>query len=156
MRTHTVTDSPVGPLTLVANDGLLGAGKFRAGIRATDLRMKTDRGTCVAVGVTDATFELVNSFYVPLEDGIDLVTPVITRAMTQITELRRTGPTPDTEEGPEPVDHLADIAQVLGDKRRVLTRVVLTRLAEHNPAEYEGWTFTDLKAALAEYGIEPV
>jgi S-DNA-T family DNA segregation ATPase FtsK/SpoIIIE len=58
----------------VANDGLLGGGKYRAGIRATDLRMKTDRGTCVAVGITDATFELVNTFYVPLEDGIDLVT----------------------------------------------------------------------------------
>ncbi len=34
--------------------------------------------------------------------------------------------------------------------------MVLTRLAEHNPSQYEGWTFTDLKAALAVYGIEPV
>ena len=141
----------------VANDGLLGGGKYRAGIRATDLRMKTDRGTCVAVGVTDATFELVNTFYVPLEDGIDLVTPVITRAMAQITELRHTGPTPDgTDDVPAPVDPLVDIAAVLGDTRRVLTRVVLTRLAELNPGEYEGWTFTDLKAALAAYGVEPV
>jgi S-DNA-T family DNA segregation ATPase FtsK/SpoIIIE len=141
----------------VANDGLLGGGKYRAGIRATDLRMKTDRGTCVAVGVTDATFELVNTFYVPLEDGIDLVTPVINRAMAEITELRHTGPTPgSTEGGPAPADPLADIAAVLGDTRRVLTRVVLTRLAELNPAEYEGWTFTDLKAALSGYGIEPV
>jgi S-DNA-T family DNA segregation ATPase FtsK/SpoIIIE len=140
----------------VANDGLLGAGKYRAGIRATDLRMKTDRGTCVAVGVTDATFELVNTFYVPLEDGTDMVTPVIARAMAAITDLRRTGPAPDQIEGPVEVDHLADIAQVLGDQRRVLTRVVLTRLAELNPIEYEGWTFTDLKAALGEYGIEPV
>jgi S-DNA-T family DNA segregation ATPase FtsK/SpoIIIE len=141
----------------VANDGLLGGGKYRAGIRATDLRMKTDRGTCVAVGVTDATFELVNTFYVPLEDGIDMVTPVINRAMAQITDLRHTGPTPDgTEVSPAPADPLADIAAVLGDTRRVLTRVVLTRLAELNPAEYEGWTFTDLKTALSGYGIEPV
>jgi S-DNA-T family DNA segregation ATPase FtsK/SpoIIIE len=141
----------------IANDGLLGAGKFRAGIRATDLRMKTDRGTCVTVGLTDATFELVNGFYVPYEEGIDLWTPVITRAMAQITELRRTGSTPDqAEDEPEPVDHLADIAQVLEGQRRVLTRVVLTRLAELNPSEYEGWTFTDLKATLAEHGIEPV
>lgn len=73
-----------------------GGGKYRAGIRATDLRMKTDRGTCVAVGVTDATFELINTFYVPLEDGIDLVTPVINRAMAQITDLRHAGPTPDS------------------------------------------------------------
>jgi S-DNA-T family DNA segregation ATPase FtsK/SpoIIIE len=141
----------------VANDGLLGGGKYRAGIRATDLRMKTDRGTCVAVGVTDATFELVNTFYVPLEDGIDLVTPVINRAMAQITELRHTGSTTEgAETGQKPADPLADIAAVLGDTRRVLTRVVLTRLAELNPAEYEGWTFTDLKTALSVYGIEPV
>jgi S-DNA-T family DNA segregation ATPase FtsK/SpoIIIE len=141
----------------VANDGLLGGGKYRAGIRATDLRMKTDRGTCVAVGVTDATFELVNTFYVPLEDGIDQVSPVINRAMADITELRHTGPTSDgTETGPEPADPLADIATVLGTTRRVLTRVVLTRLAEHNPSQYEAWTFTDLKDALAVYGIEPI
>jgi S-DNA-T family DNA segregation ATPase FtsK/SpoIIIE len=139
----------------VANDGLLGAGKYRAGIRATDLRMKTDRGTCVAVGVTDATFELVNTFYVPLEDGIDLVSPVIARAMAEITDLHRTG-LQDTDDAPAPVDHLADIAQVLGEQRRTLTRVVLTRLAELNPTAYEGWTFTDLKTALARYGIEPV
>ncbi len=49
----------------VANDGLLGSGKYRAGISATDLRFKTDRCSCVAVGVTDATFELVNTFYMP-------------------------------------------------------------------------------------------
>jgi S-DNA-T family DNA segregation ATPase FtsK/SpoIIIE len=77
--------------------------------------------------------------------------------MAQITELRRTGPTADaTDDGPVPVDQLADIAAVLGDTRRVLTRVVLTRLAELNPTEYEGWTFTDLKAALSVHGIEPV
>ncbi|HEX6405146.1 MAG TPA: FtsK/SpoIIIE domain-containing protein [Pseudonocardiaceae bacterium] len=141
----------------VANDGLLGAGKYRAGIRATDLRMKTDRGTCVAVGVTDATFELVNTFYVPLEDGIDQVTPVIKRAMAEITELRRTGAAADEDTTePEPVDHLADIATVLDGQRRMLTRVVLTGLAELNPGEYEGWTFTDLKAALAGHGVEPV
>lgn len=58
-----------------ANDGLLGSGRYRAGIRATELRMHTDRGTCVAVGVSDATFELLNTFYVPYADGIDLITP---------------------------------------------------------------------------------
>lgn len=36
------------------------------------------------------------------------------------------------------------------------TQVVLQRLAEHNPDEYEEWTFQDLAAALAEYDIEPV
>jgi DNA segregation ATPase FtsK/SpoIIIE, S-DNA-T family len=131
----------------VANDGLLGAGKYRAGIRATDLRMKTDRGTCVAVGVTDATFELVNTFYIPFEEGLDMVTPVINRAMAEIDQLRRTGSDHGNKDkdSPEPADPLADICQVLGEQRRMLTRVVITRLAELNPTEYEGWTFTDRK-----------
>jgi DNA segregation ATPase FtsK/SpoIIIE, S-DNA-T family len=111
----------------------------------------------VTVGLTDATFELIDTFYVPFEDGIDAVTPVIARAVAQITELRRTASAPgDDPEVPAPVDHLADIAVVLDGARRMLTRVVLTRLAELNPGEYEGWTFTDLKAALGEHGIEPV
>jgi S-DNA-T family DNA segregation ATPase FtsK/SpoIIIE len=54
------------------------------------------------------------------------------------------------------VDHLADIAAVLGADRRVRTQVTLTRLAEHDPDHYEGWTFTDLRTALGDYGIEPV
>ncbi|HET9257605.1 MAG TPA: hypothetical protein VFO16_20720 [Pseudonocardiaceae bacterium] len=29
-------------------------------------------------------------------------------------------------------------------------------MAELNTARYEGWTFGDLKAALAGYGVEPV
>jgi DNA segregation ATPase FtsK/SpoIIIE, S-DNA-T family len=141
----------------VANDGLLGSGKYRAGIRATELRFNTDRGTCVTVGLTSASFELVNTFYVPYDDGIDQVSPVITRAMTQITELPHTGATSEQKGTEHPVvDHLTDIATVLGDQRRMLTRVVLSRLAELNPCVYEAWTFTDLKTALARYGIEPV
>jgi S-DNA-T family DNA segregation ATPase FtsK/SpoIIIE len=53
------------------------------------------------------------------------------------------------------VDHLAHIDTVLRGERRVRTQVVLARLAELNPAEYEDWTFQDLAAALAEYDIEP-
>ncbi len=33
--------------------------------------------------------------------------------------------------------------------------MVLARLAELNPAEYEDWTFHDLAAALGAYDIEP-
>ncbi|MGH3570887.1 MAG: hypothetical protein ACRDUW_03515 [Pseudonocardiaceae bacterium] len=144
----------------IANDGLLGSGKYRAGIRATDLRMHTDRGTSVMVGVSDATFELVRGFYVPYSDGVDMVTPVVTRAMTAIDQLRRTGaPTPDDDDQDdkaEQIDHLANVQAALRGERRVRTQVVLTRLAELNPAVYEGWTFQDLSAALADYDIEPV
>lgn len=138
----------------VANDGLLGGGKYRAGIRATDLRMKTDRGTSVAVGITDNVFELLRWFYIPFEDGHDAVTPVIARAMGEIGELRRTGPDLTGIGAPTEVDHLADIAGVLRGERRVRTQVVLGRLAELNPGEYEDWSFSDLTAALSKHDIE--
>nr|WP_232328246.1 FtsK/SpoIIIE domain-containing protein [Kibdelosporangium sp. MJ126-NF4]CEL19256.1 TraB protein [Kibdelosporangium sp. MJ126-NF4]CTQ94945.1 TraB protein [Kibdelosporangium sp. MJ126-NF4] len=141
----------------VANDGLLGSGRYRAGIRATDLRMHTDRGTCVAVGVTDGPFELVRTFYIPFEDEADEVTPVIVRALGLVAETGRAiDHTHRLEiEAAPSVDHLADIAHVMGGERRVRTQVVLSRLAAHDAAEYEGWSPGDLSAALAEDGITP-
>ena len=53
------------------------------------------------------------------------------------------------------MDHLADIHAVLRGEKRVRTQVVLARLADLNPAEYEDWTFQDLAGALAEHDIEP-
>jgi DNA segregation ATPase FtsK/SpoIIIE, S-DNA-T family len=141
----------------IANDGLLGAGRYRAGIRATELRMKTDRGSCVAVGVTDERWELVRAFYVPFEDGIDLVSPVVARALALFAEHgRELTVTAEPNEQAPPVDHLADIAHVIGGERRVRTHTVLTRLATHNPGEYDGWAFADLSTTLAAHGIQPV
>lgn len=138
----------------IANDGLLGSGKYRAGIRATDLRMKTDRGTCVTVGVTDATFELIRTYYIPFEDGIDEVSPVIARAMAIIAETgREIASSARLEIEPPPVDHLADIAAVLNGETRTRTQVVLARLVALNTAEYERWTARDLRAALRTCGV---
>ncbi|MEV6606506.1 FtsK/SpoIIIE domain-containing protein [Kutzneria sp. NPDC051319] len=142
----------------VANDGLLGSGKYAAGIRATELRINTDRGTCVAVGITDETFELVRTFYVPLEDGADDVSPVIARAMALVEEVGRaieSSARPAIGPASAEVDLLADLVEVMRRGRRVRTQVVLSRLAQHNPGEYEGWSAGDLTAALAEMGIVP-
>lgn len=140
----------------IANDGLLGAGRYRAGIRATELRMRTDRGTCVAVGITDEPWELVRTFYVPFEDGTDLVSPVVARAMALLAEQGRqlTATAADDNEA-APVDHLADIADACQGEKRVRTQTVLARLIADNPDEYDGWTLTDLSATLNRYGITP-
>lgn len=138
----------------IANDGLLGSGRYAAGIRATELRAHTDRGTCVAVGVTDATFELIRSFYVALEDGGDDVTPIIGRAMRLIEEDGRALAAPERPAlEPAPPDHLTAVADVMRGERRVRTQVVLARLATLNPTIYEGWTLTDLRDMLADVGI---
>ncbi len=142
----------------VANDGLLGSGAYRQGIRATELRPGEDRGTAVTTGLTTNRFELVNGFYIPFDEDRDQVTPVITRAMALLVEHGRSVPVANTSPDADDelvVDHLADIHTVLRAEKRVRTQVVLARLAELNPAEYEDWTFQDLAAALAEYDIEP-
>jgi S-DNA-T family DNA segregation ATPase FtsK/SpoIIIE len=139
----------------IANDGLLGSGRYAAGIRATELRAHTDRGTCVTVGVTDAIFELIRTFYIPFDDGTDDVTPIIQRAMGLVTDGGRALPTAErlqlTE--PPPPDHLVTIAEAMQGEPRVRTQVILARLIALNPTVYEGWTLTDLRDILADHGI---
>jgi len=142
----------------VANDGLLGSGKYRAGIRATELRPGEDRGTAVTTGLTANRFELVNGFYIPFDEDRDDVSPVISRSIALLDEYGSAVPTsdPDDSESEPEADHLADIHTVMRGEPRIRTQVVLQRLAELNPDEYEDWTFQDLAAALAEHDIEPV
>lgn len=121
----------------VANDGLLGTGKYKAGIRATELRFNMDRGTCVSVGITKNIFELIRTFYIPFAEGVDDVTPVIHRAMTNIKELRRTAE-PKVIEQPTKTNHLQAIWDVLEAPREEL-RDVLPRLRDGNPETYRGW-----------------
>ena len=70
----------------VANDGLLGSGAYRQGIRATELRPGDDRGTAVAIGMTANRFELISTFYVAFDEDRDEVTPVVGRAMALLAE----------------------------------------------------------------------
>jgi S-DNA-T family DNA segregation ATPase FtsK/SpoIIIE len=136
-----------------ANDGLLGTGKYRQGIRATELRPGEDRGTAVTVGLTANRFELVNTFYVAFDEDRDDVTPVIRRSLASLAESGRG--LPAIAAADEPVverDTLADLRAVLGDEARVRTQVVLQRLAEHDPT-YEGWTFQQLGEGLAAHGL---
>lgn len=142
----------------VANDGLLGSGKYAAGIRATELRINTDRGTCVTVGTTDETFELTRTFYVAYEDGTDDVTPIVARATQLIADAGRAVHSSaraalESAEAAPVVDFLHDLSAVMGDEARVMTRTILSRLAQLNPDHYEGWTFNDLRAALSAHGI---
>lgn len=138
----------------VANDGLLGSGKYKQGIRATELRPGDDRGTAVTVGLTANRFELVNIFYVAYDENRDEVTPVITRAMALLDDTGRTVPADEPDEHEQqPADHLADIHTVMAGQRRVRTHTVLRRLADLNPNDYEDWSFQDLREALAGYGV---
>ncbi|MGA5330965.1 FtsK/SpoIIIE domain-containing protein [Streptomyces griseoincarnatus] len=135
----------------VANDGLLGSGKHKAGVTATTLIPGEDIGTAVTVGFTAKPFEVIRSHYVARdpEKGIDEVTPVVDRALAL-----RDGMEPSAEPEHQDADPLADVAAVLGDEQRMLVQEVLHRLAERNPGEYREWSPMDLKRALEPHGAE--
>lgn len=136
----------------IANDGLLGTGKHKAGITATTLIPGEDVGTAVTVGFNKKPFEVIRCHYVARdpEKGIDEVTPVVERALKAYKGDDGVWEVP----GFEPADPLADVAAVLGGEPRMLTQEVLHRLAERNPTAYREWGPTDLKAALEPYGAE--
>jgi S-DNA-T family DNA segregation ATPase FtsK/SpoIIIE len=136
----------------VANDGLLGTGKHKAGITATNLNPAENVGTAVTTGFTKNTFELIRAYYVRRDSKVDEIGPVVARALAL-----REGVAPAAAEPQDavPADHLADIATVLGDKTRMRTDEVRQRLAELNPGEYREWTASDLARVLEGTGAEP-
>ncbi|WP_226363366.1 FtsK/SpoIIIE domain-containing protein [Pseudonocardia sp. ICBG1142] len=147
------------------NDAILGTGKHTAGITATTLQPMTinpdgtvdlgDLGTAMTTGFGPCD-GLMRCFYIPRGDGIDELTPIIDRAIKLREEAGIVpGPAPTPVDEGKPVDHLADIAEALRGQPRVLTRLVLARLVEHNRTVYEHWGFTELAAALAAHDIPP-
>ncbi|MFJ3299023.1 FtsK/SpoIIIE domain-containing protein [Streptomyces bacillaris] len=132
----------------VANDGLLGTGKHKAGITATNLNPAENVGTALTVGFTKNPFELVRSHYVRKDSTTDQITPVVQRALA----LREGMTTVPDASADEPADHLTDFLTVLGEAKRMRTDEVRQRLAAHNPGEYHGWTAGDLANALDAVG----
>jgi S-DNA-T family DNA segregation ATPase FtsK/SpoIIIE len=143
----------------VANDGLLGQGAYRAGHRATELIPGTDRGTAVVKGFTGARSEILQWYFLSVDEGNDDVTPLIERSLEAIARrgkgLPGAGrPAPATEAAPR--DPLADIAEVLGGEKRMRTVELLSRLGEHNREVYGSWDAGKLTAVLAAEGIRTV
>ncbi|WP_406484716.1 cell division protein FtsK [Streptomyces microflavus] len=135
----------------IANDGLLGTGKHKAGITATTLNPAENVGTAVTVGFTKNPFELIRSYYVRKDSSTDQITPVVKRALALREGM---APTPDAPTG-EPADHPANVLTVLGDRDTMRSTEVLAALMATWPNEYSEWTFADLKAALGGIGAEP-
>jgi S-DNA-T family DNA segregation ATPase FtsK/SpoIIIE len=133
----------------VANDGLLGTGKHKAGITATTLSPAEDIGTALTVGFTKNAFELIRTHYLRKDSAVDQITPVVQRALEY-----REGITPATTvaAGEDRPDPLADIAAILGDAKRMRTEEVRQRLTERNPAVYRNWTAQQLAAVLDTAG----
>lgn len=133
------------------NDAILGTGAHKRGITAVDLVPGEDVGTAMAAGFAPRP-GLIRTHHLRKDATIDQLTPIVTRALEP---WQRSAPRAvETDRLGDERDLLADVATVLRREPRVRTAIVLSRLAELDPATYEGWSFQDLAAALAEYGIE--
>jgi S-DNA-T family DNA segregation ATPase FtsK/SpoIIIE len=133
----------------IANDGLLGTGKHKAGITATTLIPFENIGTAVSTGFTSKTFEVMRCHYVAREPekGIDEVTPVVERAMGLYDGTGAVdAPAFDV------ADPLADILTVLGQQPKMRTQDVIHGLVDLNPGQYGEWSFRDLRRVLDDCG----
>jgi S-DNA-T family DNA segregation ATPase FtsK/SpoIIIE len=97
----------------VANDGLLGQGAYKQGVRATDLIPGENRGTAIVKGFTAAKYETLQWYFLDGAEGNDQITPIIERALAAIT--KRELPAPGDARRPEieTRDLLADLDEVL-------------------------------------------
>lgn len=129
------------------NDAILGTGMHKNGYSATTLVAGEDVGTAMAAGF-GKTPGLIRSYYVRKEAGLDEVTPVVERAMKAYKNDEGVFEVPSFA----PVDHLADIAAVLGHETKMLTLDVLHGLKDRNPVAYGDWSPRDLKRVLDEAG----
>ncbi|WP_226358686.1 hypothetical protein [Pseudonocardia sp. ICBG601] len=140
-----------------SNDGFLGDGSFAAGIRATELRFNTDRGTMITTGATDELFDLVRTYFIDVDDdtGWDQATDIITRATTNLAAHTPSATSHDTEDEIPARSLLADLITVCGGER-VPAADLPARLRDLAPdwAPYQRLTGTKLRARLAaEHGI---
>src|SRR5581483_146014 len=138
----------------VANDGLLGTGKHKAGITATKLNPAEDIGTSMSIGFSKSPFEVLRWHLVDYspERNVDEITPIVDRAMKLLGSEQVAALDP----APEPViDPIADIAAILGDAPRMRTQEVLERLRAMRPKEYREMDFAKLTAVLRGAGAEP-
>jgi len=127
----------------VANDGLLGSGKFKAGIRATNLNPATDVGTALTIGFSKNAFELIRAYNVEKRKGLDEISPIVDRIIELRKELENEGIAVDgaapAAEAPKDRDLLADVLAVLNETPAPAASVatLLRQLAPDWPA-YRG------------------
>lgn len=140
----------------VANDALLGQGAYRGGHRATELIPGTDIGTALVKGFSGQRSEMVQAYFLSVENKRDQVTPIIKRALEA---MDRRGVRLIPAEAPTAIgtvrDLLEDLDEVLGDHVVPVADIpaLLSRLApEWVP--YRRMTGKALRVELAKRGVK--
>ncbi|MFJ3088938.1 ATP-binding protein [Streptomyces sp. NPDC086838] len=131
----------------------VGDAAIDGGAAPHKLRQGLDKGTVVVAGdglqmAAGQTSVTVRTHYIDEDQAKEIASRAKQARARVVTRAAAEKPT-------APVDHLADIIQVMGDEPKMRTQEVLQRLTELNRAEYVEWTFADLKQYLEPLGAEP-
>jgi len=130
----------------------LGDKAVDGGAAPHKLRQGLDKGTVVVAGdavkvPAGQSSITIRTHFIDDDQAADI---------SERAKARRAGVTTLTAvDTSEPVDHLTDIAAVLGSDERVRTEEVRQRLAQHNPTEYREFTAQALTAVLEAAGAAP-
>lgn len=139
----------------VANDALLGQGAYRGGHRATELIPGTDIGTALVKGFSGQRSEMVQAYFLSVDNKRDQVTPIIKRSLDAMDQR---GARPLTIGAPPTVvvrDLLEDLDEILGDKplRAADVPALLSQLAP-DWVPYRQMTGKSLRIELAKRGVK--
>ncbi|AEA23110.1 cell division protein FtsK/SpoIIIE [Pseudonocardia dioxanivorans CB1190] len=133
-----------------ANNAILGAGMYAAGIRATDFTVR-DKGIAWLVGVEDEPL-VAKSF--------NITTGMAERVCERARKLREqagrlTGHAIGATVEGKGADLLTDVRKVLAELGQdwVWSKVAAERLAELRPDVYRGWTADTFGAAMKGRGV---
>jgi S-DNA-T family DNA segregation ATPase FtsK/SpoIIIE len=139
-----------------SSDTILGAGAYPELDASKFLR--SHKGVGILLGADDnelaeAGGQVVRTYRMDL--------PSLQTILDRARELRiKAGTLTGVAAGEEPITEqsaprlLDDVAEVFGaGETRLWSETIVARLAERNPAHYDGWTPTDLANALRPYGI---
>lgn len=140
----------------VANDALLGQGAYRGGHRATELIPGTDIGTAVVKGFTGQRSEMIQAYFLSVDDKHDQVTRIIQRSLEAIKQRGVTLPDRTAASIAEPArELLRDLDEVLGDTPVPAADVpaLLSRLAP-DWGPYRRMTGKEVIAELARQGVK--
>lgn len=144
----------------VANDALLGQGAYRSGHRATELIPGTDRGTAVVKGFSGQRSEILQWYFLSVDEGNDQVTPLIDRALEAIARRGKGLPgsvrSARVGAGQPPRDLLEDLDEVLGTERVPAADVpALLRDLAPDWGPYKTLNGTKLRARLEnDHGVK--
>lgn len=132
----------------------VGDSAVDAGAAPHKLRQGLDKGTLVVAGdgiklAPGQPSITARTHYI----GPDDAQAIAERAAALRSGARAQAAAEDT--APVVVDHLADVAVVLGEAERMKSDEVRQQLAERWPAVYRSWSASDLVQALKPFGAEP-